>query len=59
MLAAFRIAGVRGEGCEVLLTRDAIRPETLAEGIKVDVSGQDVTIALPGGDSEVVRLGSS
>jgi hypothetical protein len=43
----------------VLLTRDAIRPEALAEGIKVDVSGQDVTIVLPGGDVEVVRLGSS
>jgi hypothetical protein len=41
----------------VLLTRDAIRPESLAEGIKVDVSGLQVTITLPGEDTEVVRLG--
>lgn len=43
----------------VLLTRDAMRPEALAEGIDVAVSGQEVTITLPGDDTEVVRLGTS
>jgi hypothetical protein len=42
----------------VLLTRDAMRPEALAEGIDVAVSGQEVTITLPGDDTEVVRLGT-
>jgi hypothetical protein len=42
----------------VLLTRDSIRPEALAEGIDVVVSGQEVTITLPGDDTEVVRLGN-
>jgi hypothetical protein len=42
----------------VLLTRDAIRPETLAEGIDVAVSGQEITITLPADDTEVVPLGN-
>lgn len=42
----------------VLLTRDAMRPEALAEGIDVAVSGQEITITLPGDDTEVVRLGT-
>ncbi len=43
----------------VLLTRDAIRPEALAEGIDVAVDGQEITITLPGGDTELVRLGTA
>jgi hypothetical protein len=43
----------------VLLTRDALRPEALAEGIDVSVDGTTVRIALPGGDTEVVVLGSN
>jgi hypothetical protein len=43
----------------VLLTRDAQRPEALAEGIDVSVDGTTVRIALPGGDTEVVVLGSN
>ncbi|WBQ01878.1 DUF2264 domain-containing protein [Kribbella sp. CA-293567] len=42
----------------VLLTRDAIRPEALAEGIQVAVDGQEITLTLPGDDTEVVRLGN-
>jgi hypothetical protein len=42
----------------VLLTRDALRPEALAEGIDVAVDGSTVRISLPGGDREVVELGS-
>jgi hypothetical protein len=41
----------------VLLTRDALRPEALAEGIDVTVDGTTVRIGLPGGDVEVVELG--
>ncbi|MET7280945.1 DUF2264 domain-containing protein [Kribbella sp. NPDC005582] len=41
----------------VVLTRDALRPEALAEGIDVAVTGTTVRITLPGGDSEVVTLG--
>jgi hypothetical protein len=36
-----------------------MRPEVLAEGIDVAVSGQEITITLPGDDVEVVRLGNS
>jgi hypothetical protein len=43
----------------VLLTRDAMRPGALAEGIGIAVSGQEITITLPGDDTEVVRLGTS
>ncbi|HWD82508.1 MAG TPA: hypothetical protein VG497_26595, partial [Kribbella sp.] len=43
----------------VLLTRDALRPEALAEGIDVRVDGTAVRIGLPGGDTEVVELGQS
>jgi hypothetical protein len=42
----------------VLLTRDAIRPEALAEGIDVVVAGQEITVTLPGDDVELVRLGN-
>ncbi|MGW1345682.1 DUF2264 domain-containing protein [Kribbella sp. NPDC002412] len=42
----------------VLLTRDALRPEALAEGINVEVDGTTVRISLPGGGAEVVELGS-
>lgn len=42
----------------VLLTRDAIRPEALAEGIDVVVAGQEITVTLPGDDAELVRLGN-
>ncbi|GAA1716803.1 DUF2264 domain-containing protein [Kribbella yunnanensis] len=41
----------------VVLTRDALRPEALAEGIDVAVDGRTVRISLPGGGSEVVTLG--
>ncbi|GAA0585617.1 DUF2264 domain-containing protein [Kribbella sandramycini] len=41
----------------VVLTRDALRPEALAEGIDVAVTGTAVRITLPGGGSEVVTLG--
>jgi hypothetical protein len=41
----------------VLLTRDALRPEALAEGIDVAVEGTTVRISLPGGGVEVVELG--
>jgi hypothetical protein len=41
----------------VLLTRDALRPEALAEGIDVAVEGTTVRIGLPGGGVEVVELG--
>lgn len=41
----------------VLLTRDALRPEALAEGIDVAVDGATVRISLPGGGTEVVELG--
>ena len=40
----------------VLLTRDALRPEALAEGIDVAVNGTTVRITLPGGGTEVVEL---
>jgi hypothetical protein len=42
----------------VLLTRDAIRPEALAEGIAVAVDGHEITLTLPGDDTEMVRLGN-
>jgi hypothetical protein len=42
----------------VLLTRDAIPPQSLAEGIGVAVDGHEITVTLPGGDTESVRLGS-
>jgi hypothetical protein len=42
----------------VLLTRDAIRPEALAEGIDIAVAGQEITVTLPGDDTEIVRLGN-
>jgi hypothetical protein len=42
----------------VLLTRDALRPEALAEGINVAVDGTTVRLSLPGGGDEVVELGS-
>jgi hypothetical protein len=42
----------------VLLTRDAIRPEALAEGIAVAVDGYEITLTLPGDDTEIVRLGN-
>ncbi|TDO47734.1 hypothetical protein EV643_10840 [Kribbella sp. VKM Ac-2527] len=42
----------------VLLTRDAIPPEGLADAIQVTVEGREITITLPGGDAEIVRLGS-
>jgi len=42
----------------VLLTRDAIRPEALAEGIDVVVDGQEISITLPGAGTELVRLGN-
>ncbi|WP_020384723.1 DUF2264 domain-containing protein [Kribbella catacumbae] len=42
----------------VLLTRDAIRPEALAEGIDIAVDGQEITVTLPGDDVEIVRLGN-
>jgi hypothetical protein len=42
----------------VLLTRDAIRPEALAEGIRVAVDGKEITLTLPGDDTEIVRLGN-
>lgn len=42
----------------VLLTRDAIRPEALAEGIAVAVDGHEITLTLPGDDTEIVRLGN-
>ncbi|TWD84286.1 hypothetical protein FB561_5461 [Kribbella amoyensis] len=41
----------------VLLTRDTIPPKSLAEGIGVAVEGEEITITLPGGDTEIVRLG--
>jgi hypothetical protein len=41
----------------VLLTRDALRPEALAEGIDVTVDGTTVRISLPGGRVQVVELG--
>jgi hypothetical protein len=41
----------------VLLTRDAIPPEALADGIELAVSGHEVTITLPGAETETVRLG--
>ncbi|GAA3539398.1 DUF2264 domain-containing protein [Kribbella ginsengisoli] len=40
----------------VLLTRDAIRPEALAEGIAVAVDGHEITLTLPGDDTEIVRM---
>jgi hypothetical protein len=43
----------------VLLTRDAIPPAALADGIDVAVSGHELTITLPGSPSETVRLGDS
>jgi len=42
----------------VLLTRDAIRPEALAEGIDIAVDGHEITVTLPGDDTELVRLGN-
>jgi len=36
----------------------AIRPEALAEGIDVVVDGQEITITLPGAETELVRLGN-
>ena len=42
----------------VLLTRDAIRPQALAEGIDVAVDGQEISITLPGAETELVRLGN-
>jgi hypothetical protein len=42
----------------VLLTRDAIRPEALAEGIAVAVDGHEITLTLPADDTEIVRLGN-
>jgi hypothetical protein len=42
----------------VLLTRDAIRPDALAEGIAVAVDGHEITLTLPGDDTEIVRLGN-
>jgi hypothetical protein len=43
----------------VLLATDAMHPEAVAEGIDVAVSDQEITITLPGDDTEVVRLGNS
>lgn len=43
----------------VLLTRDALRPEALAEGIDVRVEGLTVRISLPSGGTEVVELGQN
>ncbi|MGZ0146097.1 DUF2264 domain-containing protein [Kribbella sp. WER1] len=43
----------------VLLTRDALRPEALAEGIDVQVDGTTVRLGLPGGNTQVVELGQS
>ncbi|WP_432935522.1 DUF2264 domain-containing protein [Kribbella sp. CA-253562] len=42
----------------VLLTRDALAPQALAEGIDVAVQGREITITLPGGDTEIVMLGN-
>ncbi|NEA32697.1 DUF2264 domain-containing protein [Streptomyces sp. SID13031] len=42
----------------VLLTRDAIRPEALAEAIQVTVDGYEITLTLPGDDTEIVRMGN-
>lgn len=41
----------------VLLTRDALRPEALAEGIDVAVDGTTVRISLPGDGTEMLELG--
>jgi hypothetical protein len=41
----------------VVLTRDALRPEALAEGIEVAVDGTTVRLTLPGGGTEVVEMG--
>ncbi|TDU84478.1 hypothetical protein EV138_6949 [Kribbella voronezhensis] len=42
----------------VLLTRDAIPPQALADGIELVVSGHEITITLPGSGTETVRLGN-
>jgi hypothetical protein len=42
----------------VLLTRDAIPPEALAEGLELAVVDHEITITLPGAGTETVRLGN-
>ncbi|QNE17423.1 DUF2264 domain-containing protein [Kribbella qitaiheensis] len=42
----------------VMLTRDAIPPEALADGIELAVTGHEITITLPGAGTETVRLGN-
>jgi hypothetical protein len=42
----------------VLLTRDELAPQALADGIDVQVEDREITITLPGGDTEIVVLGN-
>ncbi|GAB2600151.1 DUF2264 domain-containing protein [Kribbella endophytica] len=42
----------------VLLTRDELAPQALAEGIDVQVDDREITITLPGGGTEIVVLGN-
>jgi hypothetical protein len=42
----------------VVLSRDAIPPQALADGIELGVSCHEITITLPGSGTETVRLGN-